>query len=79
MVCSSCGNNEAMYCARCFHSSSGRTAENTVGTQPTDVQQLKVSIALLKRWIGVVRETGISPAESLISETNAVIAQQKTV
>jgi hypothetical protein len=47
MVCSSCGNNEAMYCARCFHSSSGRTAENTVGTQPTDAQQLKAEIALL--------------------------------
>jgi len=47
MVCSSCGSNEAMYCARCFHSSSGRTAENTVGTQPTDVQQLKAEIAAL--------------------------------
>jgi hypothetical protein len=34
-----------MYCARCFHSSRGRTAENTVGTQPTDVQQLKAEIA----------------------------------
>ena len=45
MVCSSCGSNEAMYCARCFHSSSGRTAENTVGTQPTDVQRLKAEIA----------------------------------
>jgi hypothetical protein len=47
MVCSSCGSNEAMYCARCFHSSRGRTAENTVGTQPTDVQQLKAEIAAL--------------------------------
>ena len=44
MVCSSCGNNEAMYCAKCFHSASGRTAGNTVGTQPTDVQQLKAEI-----------------------------------
>ena len=46
MVCSSCGSNEAMYCARCFHSSSGRTAENRC-TQPTDVQQLKAKIAAL--------------------------------
>ena len=45
MVCSSCGSNQAMYCAKCFHSSSGRTAGNTVGTQPTDVQQLKAEIA----------------------------------
>ena len=47
MVCSRCGNDQAMYCARCFHSSCGRTAGNTVGTQPTDVQKLKAEIAAL--------------------------------
>jgi hypothetical protein len=56
-------------------------ALETGGTQPTAVQQLKVSIALLQRWLGVVSDlgilTGVNP--SLIVETNAVLAQQKTV
>jgi len=60
MVCSSCGSNEAMYCARCFHSSSGRTAENTVGTQPTDVQQLKAEIAALVQEHFLVSDCGVS-------------------
>lgn len=60
MVCSRCGSNEAMYCARCFHSSSGRTAGNTVGTQPTDVQKLKAEIRAISDIIIEYGESGIA-------------------
>ena len=56
-------------------------ASKSAESPGTDSQQLKVSIALLQRWYGAAKDlgilTGLNP--SLIVETNAVIAQQKTV
>jgi hypothetical protein len=85
LVCKNNGHDASGICCQCKEAIVAFKKEaallKNVESPGTDSQQLKVSIALLQRWVGVADDMGwyksINP--SLMGETNAVLAQQKTV